>query len=201
MWLIQPWTSARTASSRVRSGISTSGSSRSTRASGRAGETPSRARPRPSTCGRPSVRPRRRVRPSTQRVEERRPLRSVCRSIVDQRQQRVVQLVGVAHVRPGVVLHLRDRRRVERADLRQHRLRQHAPHLHRPRPPLLERRVVQIGVRIGVQNLVRERRRHRRVDREALDAPVAQHPSRTSFRPSRSIASVSTSFITSRMSG
>ena len=73
----------------------------------------------------------------------------------DQRLQRVVQFVGVAHVGPCVVLNLRDRRRIELADFFEHRLRQHAPHLDRPRAPFLERSVVEVRVRIRVQNLVR----------------------------------------------
>ena len=47
--------------------------------------------------------------------------------------------------------------------------RQRAPHLHGPRAALLERRIVEIRVRIGVQNLVRERRRLGRVDGDGPD--------------------------------
>ena len=73
----------------------------------------------------------------------------------DQRQQRIVQLFGVANRRPGFRRHLGNRRWIERGDavgVGSDR----PPHLDRAGASLLERRIVQIGVRIRVQNLVRE---------------------------------------------
>ncbi len=103
---------------------------------------------------------------------------------------------AVADVRPRVVHDLVDRRRIEPADLTEDRFRQHPPHLDRARPPFLERRIVEIRVRIGVQDLVREGRRHRRIDGERLESGHRASFASTSFSPSMSIASVSTSFIT-----
>ena len=68
--------------------------------------------------------------------------------------------------------HLRDRRRIEFAHFFQHRLRQDAAHLHRARPPLFQRRIIEISVGIRIQNLVRELRRHRRVHRQATDSSL-----------------------------
>jgi hypothetical protein len=83
-----------------------------------------------------------------------------------------VQLIRVADVRPGVRDDLLDGVLIERADLGEHCLRQRPAKLHGPRPPFFQRRVIEIGVRIRVQNFVRELRWHRRVDRDALDAPI-----------------------------
>ena len=85
--------------------------------------------------------------------------------------------------------------------LLQHRLRQHAAHLHRAGAALLERSVVQKGVGIGVQNLVRKLRRHGRIDGDAADRAAADAVRDTARSPSTSIASVRTSFITSLTSG
>ena len=56
--------------------------------------------------------------------------------------------------------------------------------LHGSRPALFERSIVQIRVGIGVQDLVRERRRLRRVDRDGSDAPVVD-TSKTSLQARR----------------
>ena len=127
-------------------------------------ERSSRARPRPSSVGRRRLR-RRRARGEL--VEPRVPIErtahasSTGRAAIDPGNATSVSSAscrssasrtsGQACARDFV-----DRIRIERADLREHRLRQHAPHLHRARPPLLERRIVEIRVRIGVQDLVRE---------------------------------------------
>ena len=89
-----------------------------------------------------------------------------------QRVQHIMQLIGIAHIRPGFFAHLRNRRRIEASDFFEHRFRQHPPHLHGARPPLFERRVVQIGIRIRIQNLVRKLRRNRRIDRNAANSSV-----------------------------
>ena len=90
--------------------------------------------------------------------------------------------------------HLRDRVLVEPADFLQHSLGQYAAHLHRARATFFQRSIVEIGVRIRVQNLVRKLRRHRRVHGKAANRSVAnsgQHrraahrcPSPRSERPS-----------------
>ena len=92
--------------------------------------------------------------------------------------QHIVQFIGVAHIGPRLLLHLRDGRGIERADFFKHRRRQHAPHLDRPRPALFERRIIEIGVGIRIENFVRELRRHRSIDRQATNASLldsAQH--------------------------
>ena len=92
--------------------------------------------------------------------------------------QHIVQFVGIAHVGPSLLLHLRDRRGIERPDFFEHRRRQHAPHLDRPRPALFERRIIQVRIGIRIKNFVRELRRHRSVHGEATNPPLldaAQH--------------------------
>ena len=84
--------------------------------------------------------------------------------------QHIVKFVRVAHVRPRLFAHFRDGRLVQSADFRKNGLRQHAPHFDGARAAFLEWRVVQIGVRIRVQNLVRELRRNGRVHGETLDS-------------------------------
>ena len=83
------------------------------------------------------------------------------------RQQRVVQLVGVARVRP-LLVHARARWRPRRARRRSPSCATGPARLHRMRPPLLERRIVQERVRPRVDDLVRE---HRRLGRVARDEP------------------------------
>ena len=81
-------------------------------------------------------------------------------------QQRVVQLVGVARIRTLLLAHPRDGVRVERAEIAGRRRIGGPPRLHRMAPPLLERGIVEEGVRLGVEDLVREERRLRRVARD-----------------------------------
>ena len=92
--------------------------------------------------------------------------------------QHIVQFIGIAHIGPCFRLHLRDCSGIERAYLFEHRSRQHAPHLDRPRPALFERSIIEIGIGIRIQNLVRELRGDRRVDGDAPNASLldaAQH--------------------------
>jgi hypothetical protein len=77
-----------------------------------------------------------------------------------------VQLVGVARVGALLVPHALDGVRVERAHLAARPVARH-PRLHRLRPPLFQRRIVQERVRLGVEDLVRESRRLRGVARHA----------------------------------
>ena len=86
--------------------------------------------------------------------------------------QRIVQFIGVADVGPSLGFDLRDGRGIEASDFFEHRFREHAPHLDRARAAFFKRCVIEIGVRIGVQNLMRELRRHRSVDGEAANAAV-----------------------------
>ena len=65
-----------------------------------------------------------------------------------------------------------NRRRVERADAAGVGP-DGAAHLHCARPPLFQRRIVEIGVRIRIENLVRERRRLGCVDRHGFQRPGA----------------------------
>ena len=91
--------------------------------------------------------------------------------------------------RPRFGRHLRDRCGIERAHAFRDIRRKRPAHLHGARAALLERRVVQIRVRIRVQNLVRERRRLGRIDRHGADRALARCHPRIARRPSRSIAS------------
>jgi hypothetical protein len=118
----------------------------------------------------------------------------------DQREERIVQLFGIAGRRERLGRHLGDCGRIESADARGVRT-NGAPHLHRASPPLLERRIVQICVGVRVENLVRKRRGFRRVDRHLSSARHARCPSTSCFKPSRSIASCRQSLIVSLTSG
>ena len=93
-----------------------------------------------------------------------------------QREQQVVQLVGVARARAHLVEHDGHRVGVERGQLvGRHRqpvgteLTQAAPQRQRPGAPLLERRVVEIGEGAPAQDRVREGGRLRRLDRVHRD--------------------------------
>ena len=91
----------------------------------------------------------------------------------DQRQQRIVQLVLVANHRPGFFGHLRDRRRIERAQILRIFGRQTPAHLHRARAALLQRSIVQERVRVGVQQLMAEGRRLARIDGDGSERAFA----------------------------
>ena len=81
-----------------------------------------------------------------------------------------MKLFGVAHVGPSLLADLGDRCGIEPADFREHGFGQHAAHFHGASAALFERRIVEIGVWIGVQYLVRKLRRHGRFDRQASNA-------------------------------
>ena len=75
-----------------------------------------------------------------------------------QTEQRVVNLLGVARVRPRLGRHTGDRLRIELAELT--RVFGQSPSEHdRARPALFDRRVVEIGVGTAAHDLVRHRRR------------------------------------------
>ena len=90
----------------------------------------------------------------------------------DQREQRVVQLIGVANHGPGFGGHLRDGLGVERSQASGVLGPERPPQLHRAGAALLERRVVEEGVGIRVQDLVAERRGLARVDGDGFERAV-----------------------------
>src|SRR5262249_8861072 len=87
-----------------------------------------------------------------------------------ERKQHVVQFIGIAHIRPGVLPHLRDSGWVEMANLIEHCNGKYAAHLDSSSPALLERSVVKISIGMGIKNLVREDRRNGSIDSNALDS-------------------------------
>ncbi len=86
-------------------------------------------------------------------------------------QQRIVELVGIPRLRPRLGSHAFDGGGIQRPEIRRARRLTRASRLHRVRPPLLERRIVEERVRIRVQNLVREARWFRRVTRHQGQRP------------------------------
>ena len=87
--------------------------------------------------------------------------------------QHVVQFVGVAHIGPGFFATwaiAAGSRWPTSSSTDSGRMR---AHLDRTGPPFLERSVVEIRVRIRIQDLVREVRWDRRIHGEATDAPLA----------------------------
>ena len=108
----------------------------------------------------------------------------------DQREQRVVQLIGVANIRPGFLGDLRDGGRIQHAGATGKSDAQGAPQLHGARAAFLERRIVQKSVRIRVQDFVRKRRRLGVIDRDRADARRDSNAFQNiRFRPSMSMAS------------
>ena len=83
--------------------------------------------------------------------------------------QAVVQLVGVRGLGPGFGAHASDRLGIEPAEVGRVLGRQPAPAHHGLGAALLERRVVEIGVRPGREHLERERRGLGQVARDDLD--------------------------------
>ena len=75
-----------------------------------------------------------------------------------------MQLVGITNHGPRFFSHLRDRRRIERADSCGIIGRQRAAQLHGSGAPFFKRRIVEVRERIRIQNFVTERRRLRRID-------------------------------------
>ena len=69
-----------------------------------------------------------------------------------------MELIRIAHHRPGFFRDLRNGNRVQRAKVAGELGRQASAHLHRSRPAFFQRRVIQIGIGIGVQDLVTEGR-------------------------------------------
>ena len=111
-------------------------------------------------------------------VEERLPARSppLVGGDERERQQGVMELVGVLRLGPGLLSHPRDGRGVERSQVGSRLRVEPAAHPHRLGAPLLERRVVEEGVRTRGEDLVSQRRRLRHVARHeeqlaALEAP------------------------------
>ena len=85
-----------------------------------------------------------------------------------QRRQSIVQFVGVAHDRPRLGRHFGDRVGAQNSGAID--VAADGPaQLHRARAPFFERRVVEKRVRVRIQNLVTERRRLGRIDRDRTD--------------------------------
>ena len=76
-----------------------------------------------------------------------------------------MQFFDIAYIRPCSLAYFRDGGGVEPPDFLEHRVRQDATHFHCPSSAFFERRIIEIRVRISVQNLVRKLRRHRRIYR------------------------------------
>ena len=72
----------------------------------------------------------------------------------DKSLQHIVQFVGVANVRPGFFADCCNRGWIQAPDFREHRLGQGAAHLHGTGAALLKRSIIEVGVRIGIQNFV-----------------------------------------------
>ena len=72
-------------------------------------------------------------------------------------QQRIVQLVGIRRIRPGLLAHAADGLGIELAQVRGALRIEPAPAHHRLGASLLERRVIEIGVRSRREHLERER--------------------------------------------
>ena len=89
----------------------------------------------------------------------------------DECQQCVVQLFGVARQRPGFGADLGDGLGIELGQVPRGE-RQPPPRGHRPGAALLQRSVIQEGVRIGVEQLMRERARLAGVAGDELDLPL-----------------------------
>ena len=89
-------------------------------------------------------------------------------------QQRIVDVLGVLRRRPGLAAHALDRRGIELADGIEGLGIQRAPRHHRLRATLFQRRIVQEGVKLGIEDAPREGRWLRRVHCHPLDRPVPQ---------------------------
>ena len=90
-------------------------------------------------------------------------------------EQRIVQLVGARDLRPRLLLHPINRRLIELAQLLGGLHVKAAPCDHGLSAALLERRVVEEGVGLGIDHLVGERRRLRRVARHERELS-RRHP-------------------------
>ena len=108
-----------------------------------------------------------------------------------QLEQEVVELLGVPAVGACLLADPRDRVRVELREIPSG-LRQTPPERHGPRPPLLERRVVEEGVRAAVEDLVGERRGLGRLAEEGLHgaAPEAVEESNEPVHVGRFVQTV-----------
>ena len=114
--------------------------------------------------------------------------------------QRVVQLVGVRGIGPGLGAHARDRLGIEPAEVGGGLRREPAPRHHRLRAALLERRVVEIGVGPRRQHLERERRGLGQIARDDPDRARLE-PRQQPLQASMSIASFRQSAIVWPTSG
>ena len=86
-----------------------------------------------------------------------------------QREQRIVQLVDIAHDRGDLFTRELDRARIQRGRDIARLDGETAAHLDRARAPLLERGIVEVRVRVRIDELVRQRARLDGIAREHLD--------------------------------
>ena len=87
-------------------------------------------------------------------------------------QQRIVQFVGIADEGPGVLADLGDGFGVELCQVAEVLDAERPPRAHRSCPPLFQRGIVEKRVRIGVEDLMRKRRRLAGVDRKKFHLTV-----------------------------
>ena len=106
----------------------------------------------------------------------------------------------VAQIRPALCTDSSNRGRIEPTRIRLHAGGQSAAHGNSAGAALFQRRIVQECVGIGIQQFMRELRGRSGIDGDALDRPV-RDAFKYALEPARSIASPSTSFITSRTRG
>ena len=119
----------------------------------------------------------------------------------DQGLQHIVQFIGIAHIRPSLFANFRNRRRIEPADFREHRLRAAcAASRRRERAVLPEERHPdrRTDSHSEFRAKIATARAYPQQRSESLPVAIS---ARTAFSPSTSIASVSASFIASRTSG
>jgi hypothetical protein len=81
-----------------------------------------------------------------------------------QRAEQVMQFVLIAYIGPALFPQFGNRGWIKPARFAQQLIRNHTPHGHRTRPPLFQRRIVEKGIRVRVQQLMRKGRRNRAVD-------------------------------------
>ena len=114
-----------------------------------------------------------------------------------------MQLVGISNQWPRLLGHLGDCGRIQGADPARVLNRQRAAKLHRARPPFLEGRIVEISVRIRIQDFVAELGRLGRIDSNGSQRPVthALQDRLQSVQIHRLVQAVGDCFVHQRMVG
>ena len=88
--------------------------------------------------------------------------------------QRLVHLVGVAHIGPGVLAHAGDRAGIQQAEVAHRACIAEPPRLHRLRAAFLERRIIEESIWRGIQRLRGKRTRRGEVAGDDVDAAAFQ---------------------------